>query len=589
MVCLCLAAFCQAQTTLDSVLAALPKLAPEAQVTLINARFYAISSADFEQGKVLGERALTIARTHKLRLLEAKTLKNLGVNYYLLGKYELALGYYQQALDHFEALNEEAGRASVLNEMAIYYSRFQEKEKAVQYTVAAEQAALKARDSSLLATALDNRGIIAMQHNEWPQAQELFLRVFSIRQAIGDSIGLGYVLNNLASVASDAGNTRLAIDLIEQSTQIRAKMGDKQGMAVNYCNIGEAYLAANNYKEAKTYFEKSLAIASSINFLDLWQYDLEMLAKCEQQGGNFKAALHWLNLSNTLKDSLFNSNRSRQIAEMQTKYETARKEKDLIREQLRVRSRNFWLLALIGLLLLSITVGYVLIKRQREKQAQLQREAQLHEELLRAEMYNGLQEERLRISRDLHDNLGAELTLIGSELTRQVQRTGDQTQQNALKNIVANTRTAMQQLRETIWAIQTQDAPLEELLTKISEFAGKNTQVEVNITCKPDLESLILSPGILLNLYRIAQEGITNAIKHAAADAVHILLDLQGPELRMVLYDDGRGFQINTQYAMGYGLQNMRQRALEIGGTCNISSIPDTGTSITILVPLRPQ
>jgi signal transduction histidine kinase len=587
MVCLCLAVGCQAQTTIDSVLTALPKLAPEAQVTLINARFYAISSADFEQGKVLGERALTIARTHKLRLLEAKTLKNLGVNYYLLGKYELALGYYQQALDQFEALSDEAGKASVLNEMAIYYSRFQEKEKAVQYTLAAEQAALKARDSSLLATALDNRGIIAMQHNEWPQAQELFLRVFSIRQAIGDSIGLGYVLNNLASVASDAGNTRLAIDLIEQSTQIRAKMGDKQGMAVNYCNIGEAYLAANNYKEAKTYFEKSLAIASSINFLDLWQYDLEMLAKCEQQGGNFKEALHWLNLSNTLKDSLFNSNRSRQIAEMQTKYETTRKEKDLIREQLRVRSRNFWLLALFGLLLLSISVGYVIFKRQREKQAQLQREAQLQEELLRAEMYNGLQEERLRISRDLHDNLGAELTLIGSELTRQVQRTTDQTQQNALKNMALNARTAMQQLRETIWAIQTQDAPLQELLTKISEFSGKNTQIVVNITCKPALESLILSPGILLNLYRIAQEGITNAIKHAAADTVQILFDLHGPELRMVLYDDGRGFPINTQQAMGYGLQNIRQRAIEIGGDCNISSIPDTGTSITILVPLR--
>ncbi len=569
------------------MLAALPALNPVAQVTLINEHFYAISSADFEQGMVLGERALTIARGEKMGLLEAKTLKNLGITCYLLGKYELALGYYQQALDHFELLNDDAGKASVLNEMAIYYSKFQQKDKAIQYTIAAELAALNARDSALLSTALDNRGIIAMQHDDWLTADMLFHRVYTIRQAIGDSIGLGYVLNNLASVASNAGDMKQAIALIEQSTHIRAKMGDKQGMAVNYCNIGEAYLAAKQYEQARAYFEKSLAIATSINFLDLRQYDLEMLAKCEQESGHYAEALQWLTQSNTLKDSLYNSDRSRQIAEMQTKYETARKEKDLIREQLRVRNRTFWLLAVLALLALALLIGYVVFKRQRDKQAQLQREAQLQEEILRAEMRSGLQEERLRISRDLHDNLGAELTLIGSELSRQVQRSSDPQQQNALENIVVNTRTAMQQLRETIWAIHQQDAPLQELLTKISEFSGKNSQTAVTITCEPALEALTLRPGLLLNLYRIAQEGITNAIKHASAKQVQIRFSVANHSLQMDLSDDGLGFSPNTTLSTGYGLQNMRQRALEIGGTCSINSAPGKGATITIRVPTR--
>ena len=572
---------------MDSVLAALPNLAPVDQVSLINDHFYAITSADFEQGMVIGAKALDIARRQNLPALEAKTLKNLGATCYLLGKYELALGYYQQSLDHFKALNDEAGKASVYNEMAIYYSRFQEKQKAVQYTLSAEQSALIARDSALMATALDNRGIIAMQHNEWAAADSLFHRVYAIRQVIRDSIGLGYVLNNMASVASQNGDFQQAISLIEQSTRIREKMGDRQGIAVNYCNIGEAYMAANKYSDAQVYFSKSLAVASTVNYLDLWQYDLEMLAKCEQENGHYAEALRWLGQSNTLKDSLYNINRSRQIAEMQTKYETARKEKDLIREQLRVRSRTFWLLLALAFLALGAVISYVLFKRQRDKQTQLQREALLQEEIFRVEMRSGLQEERLRISRDLHDNLGAELTLIGSELSRQVQRSTDPLQQKALANIVTNARTAMQQLRETIWAIHQQEAPLRELLTKVSEFAGKNSQIESDIVCLPELEELTLSPGILLNLYRIAQEGITNSIKHAAAKHLDIRFFAAGQYLKMSLQDDGKGFPAETNLSGGYGLQNMRQRALEIGGECAIISQPGQGTTIVISLPLR--
>jgi len=426
-----------------------------------------------------------------------------------------------------------------------------------------------------------------MQYDEWPAADSLFRRVYAIRQSIRDSIGLGYVLNNLASVASQAGQMQEAIHLIEQSTEIRAKTGDRQGMAVNYCNIGEAYMAAGQYAEAQVYFSKSLAVAMEVNYLDLWQYDLEMLARCEQKNGHYAEALQWLSQSNVLKDSLYNINRSRQLTEMQTKYETARKEKDLIREQLRVRDRTFWLLLALASLALGTGLSYVLFKRQRDKQAQLQREAVLQEEIFQVEMRSNLQDERLRISRDLHDNLGAELTLIGSELSRQVQRSNEPSQQKALENIVVNARTAMQQLRETIWAIHQHEAPLRELLTKISEFSGKNSQIDIGIHCPPELEDLTLSPGMLLNLYRIAQEGITNAVKHAAARRLDIYFSLTDQQLQMRLHDDGQGFAADTSLAAGYGLQNMRQRALEIHGSCTIESRPGHGTTLLIRLPLR--
>lgn len=575
--------FATGQSIADSVRNALPGLAAAAQVELINRRFYEISSDDFESGMALGQQALAIAVRERLPESEAKTLKNLGRTCYLLGKYELALGYYHKALDRFSELNDAGGKASVLNEMAIYYSRFEEPKKAIQYTKEAEIAAIAARDSTLLSTALDNRGLIYMTGGQWAQADSLFKKVYAIRQAIRDSVGLGYVLNNLAAVATQSGDTQRAIQLLQQSVQIRERMGDRQGMAISYCNIGEAFKEAKNYREAALWFEKSLQIAVQIGFTDLRQYNYDMLSQCAQKMGDPTKALEWLQLSDVLKDSIYSVNRSRQIAEMQTKYETAKKEKDLATEQLRVRNRTFWVVALCGLLGIVLTGGFFMFKRQRDKQAQLRREAALREELLKAEMLNGVQEERLRISRDLHDNLGAELTIISSEAAKQAAKNGDP----ILENIGKNARTAMQQLRETIWAIRQQEASVENLSDKIIEFANKNTLFQINVTVEPPAETVRLTPGILLNLYRIAQEAIANALKHSGGDRVEVAFTYSAPLLRMVIVDNGTKGTV-PDVGTGYGLRNMTYRAREIGGDCRFDT-EGAGLSVQVEVPVTTQ
>lgn len=220
---------------------------------------------------------------------------------------------------------------------------------------------------------------------------------------------------------------------------------------------------------------------------------------------------------------------------------------------------------------------------------------QKYEKRIRAlELKHRLQQERERISRDLHDNVGAQLSQIVMSLdllehkATKVKATEIQEKAGLLSNTARDT---VQLLRETIWALHKENHSLNEFTQKIRDYLFNfyriaNDPIQWEVTLIGD-HTKKLPASHVLNLFRILQEATNNTAKYAAASKQHIKISLSpSNELLVEIGDDGKGFVLEHLSASGhFGLKNMTHRAKEIGGELKIHTKIGSGTVISIHIP----
>lgn len=209
--------------------------------------------------------------------------------------------------------------------------------------------------------------------------------------------------------------------------------------------------------------------------------------------------------------------------------------------------------------------------------------------LLQLENEKRIKLERERISKDLHDNLGAyaNAVLYNSELLEK------ENTEDKRKAIIADLKFASKDiitsLRETVWALKKEEYTAEDCLVRIKNFIHPFARYYSHIQFRVEGEAppgLVLHYTSALNLVRIIQEAVSNSIKHAKASAIIISSDLAERKWKMIVKDNGIGFDFQSmkEEDKGNGLNNMEQRAAESGFMLHIQSGTGTGTIITIIV-----
>lgn len=209
--------------------------------------------------------------------------------------------------------------------------------------------------------------------------------------------------------------------------------------------------------------------------------------------------------------------------------------------------------------------------------------------LRRLQMDQEVQKEKQRLSRDLHDNLGSQITWLSNNIT-QLENAQEQQQpvEQKMNRLKEGTGELMQTLRETIWILNKDKISGIDFFDKLVNHAARfieaypsmQLQTEENISI--DLQ---LSSGQALQLFRICQEAVTNACKHAQANLLSIKAASDNNHFAITISDNGKGFDINNSDLTGhYGLQNMKQRAEESNLDFTLVSSPGNGTSITVSV-----
>lgn len=209
------------------------------------------------------------------------------------------------------------------------------------------------------------------------------------------------------------------------------------------------------------------------------------------------------------------------------------------------------------------------------------------------EMQQKINSERERISRELHDNVGSQLTYLVSTLDYLSYRLDidhADKYQELVQELSVNTRATNAQLRETIWALHQQSISIENfadkcrqhLTTVLNERSGISYSLKTEFS-DPEFR---LNPMQAIHLFRIVQEAVNNTIKYAKAAKLTVSITLKNT-LTLNIEDDGAGFDPEVLQGEHYGLQNIQNRAQEISGKAKIISSPGNGCRIEIEVPLK--
>tara|TARA_R110002050_G_scaffold299089_1_gene463792 strand:- start:23889 stop:26588 length:2700 start_codon:yes stop_codon:yes gene_type:complete len=196
---------------------------------------------------------------------------------------------------------------------------------------------------------------------------------------------------------------------------------------------------------------------------------------------------------------------------------------------------------------------------------------------------NQVNEERLRISKELHDNIGARLTHIISSLDVELYRNSGENK--SIESINSFARDTMAQLRETIWAVSDKTIFFSEFATRVEQYVEQvNDLTAQSISFEQGpITDFELNPVQTINYYRIVQEAINNAVKYAEAKYINVSIAQNGNIITIHITDNGKGFDINST-RMGTGIKGMKSRAQDVGVQLNIQSSLNEGTQISIIL-----
>ncbi len=259
----------------------------------------------------------------------AISLNNIGIVYEKWGNYEKAIEYYQKALKIFEELGNRKGMAALMNNIGIVYYNWTNYEKAIEYYQKSLQMEEELGNKQGTANSLNNIGLIYMNWGNYKKSIEYYQRSLKIGKEIGDKQGISNTLNNIGIVYYKWNSYKKALEYYKKSLKIREELGNKRGIAYSLSNIGNVLKNQDNFNKALKYYNKSLQIAKLINLSERIIDNYQALSETYFAIGNYKKSLEYYKLYTEVKDSIFNTETHKQITEIQTKYETEKKEKEI--------------------------------------------------------------------------------------------------------------------------------------------------------------------------------------------------------------------------------------------------------------------
>ncbi len=520
-----------------------------------------------------------------------------------LSEFPEALSLALKSLEYNQLNNIENNIQRDMSFIGYIHDRMYEYRESIKWNRNALDLAIKLGNKSAQAVCYGRIGIAydeLAENNNFNQ--KLFdsalyynLKAAKLSEEAGD---LGFARTTYSNIGNSYSKLRRYDKAEEYTLKSLAVPGFEEKKGVTLVNLGKIYLETGRYEAAKKILDS--AMKNTIHY-GTRKYQFEAyyrLHELDVKKGNYKSALQNYIEYKSIEDSLLNETKTKQIVEVSERYKTAEKEREILvqraelaEQNVVIQQRNYQLFGVIGFTLILGVIGYLLISQQKLKNKQLQKENELRDALLKIETQNKLQEQRLRISRDLHDNIGAQLTFIISSIDNLKYGFDikDDKLNNKLNYISSFTTETIYELRDTIWAMNKNVISLEDLKTRITNYIDKAQIAYKNAIFQFDLSEKInqnksFSSMEGMNILRIIQEAIHNSLKHANSSEIKIQVKQNFNNLQFEMSDNGKGFDINT-VEKGHGIMNMEKRAHEISGELSISSNSNKGSSICLSIP----
>lgn len=517
-------------------------------------------------------------QTHRLQLeLENDAYNLLAANYSNSGDDQKAINFLMKCAERIDKLGHKDKSALLKVNLGVLYARMDNYEKGIHYQKEAfyelknldisQQTAIIANNIASFYTNLDMPDSTLVWSN-------VALKIAIEQNDLSSEISAYY----LKASAFEIIDTDSAVHYIEKAIDLAEKRNDSKLLATAYNIRGNIYSELSNYQEAKTSYLKSIELYIEMgNHPDAY-VPLKMLGLEAAKHKDYEIASKYLSQYVEFKDSLVSEENRQLVHELNAKYETEKKEKQIAEQELKIQKQRANLLYAVlgGSLLVSILGGIFLYNRkaQRIKLKQLQQEK---ENAILNSFIQGEERERNRISYELHDGVAAMIGAAKMSLETIPHLTPEkQTEQlSKVKEILENTHADVRHIAHNLLPTVLEK---DGIIKATQQFVSEINQTQLIHIAVVDNQSKAdeLSKQLQLMLFRIIQELINNTIKHSQAQNAIINFTRHQNELQIEVSDDGIGYDGEVDSG-NQGLHSIHQRLKSIGGNFKFIKKNDRG------------
>lgn len=560
--------------------------------------------SEYDKAREEFERVLAIAK--EINNLDdiSRSYNNIALCDSYSGNYESALAMHIESAKIAESRNDNLNLARSYNNIGLLYRDLDDYDKSEEYLL--KSLKLKEEEGSTtdiiggylnLGGTLRKIGVTNKDTQRLLEARGYYEKALQKSKEANYGYGENISYPNLALIETAVGNFDKGILYGKIALKNSIDKKDIGNEIVSRVNLGDAYRNNKQYKLATEQLMKGYELAVEREDLIVQKEASLMISLLNSDQYNYKTALEYYKTYHDLTDSISSTDVKNKVNELETKYETEKKEKqiliqraELAEQDLVIQKRNYQLFGTVGTTVIIGMIGFLFYNQQKLRNRQLQKENELKDALLKIETQNKLQEQRLRISRDLHDNIGAQLTFIISSIDnlKYAFKIEDNKLTKKLDSLSDFASGTIYELRDTIWAMNKSEISFEDLQARISNYIDKadiaSNSIDFHFDVDRDIDEFhVLSSIKGMNVYRIIQEAIHNSIKYADASKISVAIIKVASNYVITVKDDGKGFDKAT-VKLGNGLKNMEKRASEIGGSLVIVSEENKGTAIILNV-----
>lgn len=546
-------------------------------------------NGDLQNSKENYLKAYSIRKARKDKKGLAKINNNLANIYLNQQQYKPAMEAFLGALDYFESVNDEPNANIAKGNIGLLLSKLKDYPKAVQYISQVIDFQEKNNLSEGLCTSCLNIGNVYLQMKDTVSALKFYNKSLKHCVLAGNKKGTSSVYNNIGNIKTLQKKNKDAVALYGKAENLRQELNSAIDNASLKLNIAKEYIDIKKFEDSKKILLSIQKVFSDKNSNDKMLVTYKLLVTVYANLNKPDSVSIYADKYADLKERVLETSALKQTSELEAKYQNAKKEKLLLKKEAEAKQKNILLISVSVLAFFILLIGMLLYRQQKLKNNQQEQEFQLKTAIAQIETQNKLQEQRLGISRDLHDNIGAQLTFIISSVDNV--KYGFHLENNSLSkkldSISDFTKSTIIELRDTIWAMNNNQITFEDLRARIFNFIEKAKIATENIHFKfnidNNLNEIKLTSIQGINIYRTIQEAVNNTIKYADATEICINAKTIEDQIEIEITDNGKGFDPET-IDKGNGLFNMQKRIEDIDGVFKIDSDSGKGTTIIIIL-----
>ncbi len=305
----------------------------------------------------------------------AGSYNNIGLVYLDESNYEKTLENYFKSLKIKEEIGDKRGIANSYNNIGVIYLKQNNYTKALDVFIKSLKFCEEIGDKHGIAMAYGNIGLVYFYQNDFKKALDNQLKGLQLREQIGDKQGMTLSLTNIGNIYINQNDYRMALEIYFQGLKIDKEIGNAHGISVSDNNIGTCYMQLGEFDKSLQYLNDALRLCTQTGEKGQLGDVYSALSDLYEKKSNFKKAFEYQKLYADIKDTILSTDANKHLTEMNTKYESEKKDKELIRkdaeiikQQAETEKQNFERNAFIAGSALLLLLVFFIFRGYRQKQ-----------------------------------------------------------------------------------------------------------------------------------------------------------------------------------------------------------------------------